>query len=320
MKIQILMSTYNGSKYIRTQLDSIIAQNAEKKTLLIRDDGSTDDTVEIIEEYQAENPWISYYRGTNIGVQRSFLELISQADEDADYVALADQDDEWLPDKLSRAIRCLENMRIESGYPADMPLLYCSDKQIVGRDLEPLNVTVSRVVRKISFGNALVQNICTGCTAVMNRALINMIKKHPPLKPENIIMHDWWLYLTATCFGKVYYDQEAHIRYRQHGGNTSGAMLNHLGLIKYRLRQMTKPRGEIYRQVEEFERSYFVNVGEALRTADSQRAECWQESNILLKSKSCFMQRISMVFDKRFFRQKYSDDMIFRLILLLGKL
>lgn len=320
MKIQILMSTYNGSQYIRTQLDSILAQDIEEKTLLIRDDGSSDNTVEIIEGYRERNPWISYYKGENIGVQRSFLELMCRADEDADYIALADQDDEWLADKLSRAVACLEKMKRESAGSSDVPLLYCSDKQIVGRDLEPLNVTVSRVVRKISFGNALVQNICTGCTAVANRSLIDLIKHCPTENPEYIIMHDWWLYLTAACFGKVYYDQEAHIRYRQHGDNTSGAMLNRRRLMKYRLEQMAKPRGEIYRQVEEFEQCYFIKGGESLGSADARKMERWRETDTLLRSKNSLKQRIYVVFDKRFFRQKYSDDMVFRLILLLGKL
>lgn len=103
MKIQILMSTYNGSRYIRTQLDSIIAQNIVNKELLIRDDGSTDDTVAIIEEYQRKYSWICYYKEKNVGVQKSFFDLLKQADSSADYIAFADQDDEWLPDKLKRS-------------------------------------------------------------------------------------------------------------------------------------------------------------------------------------------------------------------------
>lgn len=313
MKIQILMSTYNGSQYIRTQLDSIAAQDIEEKSLLVRDDGSSDNTVEIIEKYREKNPWISYYRGENIGVQRSFLELMSQADEDADYIALADQDDEWLPDKLSRAVACLEKMKKESA-GSDVPLLYCSDKQIVGRDLEPLNVTVSRVVRKISFGNALVQNICTGCTAVANRTLIDLIKHCPPEKPEYIIMHDWWLYLTAACFGKVYYDQEAHIRYRQHGNNTSGAMLNHWSLFKYRVTQLKEPRGQVYHQVEEFLACFRDEI--YIRGMTRNSSLC---SEILISEES-ILKRIRLFFDLKCYRQKRVDDFIYRWLVLFGKL
>lgn len=314
MKIQILMSTYNGRKYIRTQLDSIVAQDVEEKVLLIRDDGSTDDTIEIIEEYQVEHTWISYYKGENIGVQRSFLELMSLADETADYIAFADQDDEWLPDKLSRAVQCLEEMRKEGDLSQDVPLLYCSDKQIVGRDLEPLNVTVSRVVRKVSFGNALVQNICTGCTAVANRPLIDLIKRYPPKKPEYIAMHDWWLYLTASCFGEVYYDQEAHIRYRQHGGNTSGAMVNRWKLLLYRMNQLMEPRGEIYRQVEEFGKCYLE------RMRQQEFHDRFIEIKKLLSAEKGWFNRLRVACDKNYFRQKQMDDLIFRGIVLLGKL
>lgn len=314
MKIQILMSTYNGGDYIRTQLDSMIAQDAGGKTLLIRDDGSTDHTVEMIKEYQAQHPWISYYKGENIGVQRSFLELMSQADETADYIAFADQDDEWLPDKLSRAVQCLEEMKIEGNLSQEAPLLYCSDKQIVGKNLEPLNVTVSRVVRKISFGNALVQNICTGCTAVANRALIDLIKRYPPKNPEHIVMHDWWLYLTASCFGEVYYDQEAHIRYRQHGGNTSGAMINRRRLLLYRMNQLMEPRGEIYRQAEAFGKCY----SEKIRQPEFH--DRFVEVKKLLSAEKGWWNRLRVACDRNYFRQKRMDDLIFRWIILLGKL
>lgn len=308
MKIQILMSTYNGSRYIRTQLDSIVEQTIENKSLLIRDDGSTDDTIAIICEYQKKYPWISFYQGENIGVQKSFLELISRSDEDVDYVALADQDDKWLPNKLEQAVMCMAKM------DESQPLLYCSDKQIVGSKLEPLEVTVSREVNKITFGNALVQNICTGCTAVMNQPLVCLINRNPAVEPEHIIMHDWWLYLTATCFGEVYYDPNTYIQYRQHGKNTSGAMLNRRDLLKYRIGQLLKPRGEIYRQAAIFQESYREALGNP--TKKTERDLLQQ----LLFSEKKIGKRLRLVLDGRYFRQKRDDDFVFRLIVLLGKL
>lgn len=308
MKIQILMSVYSGSRYIRTQLDSIAEQTITNKTLLIRDDGSTDDTIEIIKEYQRRYSWISLYRGDNIGVQRSFLDLISHADEEADYVALADQDDLWFPDKLEQAVKCMEQM------DGKLPLLYCSDKEIVGKNLEPINVTVSRVVRKISFGNALVQNICTGCTAVMNQNLVQLVKGCLPVNPESIIMHDWWLYLTASCFGEVYYDTNTYIKYRQHGGNTSGAMLNRRSLLKYRLEQLMKPRGEIYRQAACFRESYKKKL-----EGTAKKKERDMLDQLLLAEKK-IGKRIRLALDSRYFRQKRGDDIVFRAIVLVGKL
>lgn len=304
MRTQILMSTYNGGQYIRTQLDSIINQSIENKSLLIRDDGSTDDTLDIIREYQKVYPWIILWEGENIGVQRSFFELIALADTTADFVAFADQDDQWLPEKLSRAEKCLEE------FPVTVPLLYCSDKLIVGKDLEEINVTVSRVVKKVTFGNALVQNICTGCTALINRSLLVLLQQHIPTNPDAVIMHDWWLYLVASCFGHVYYDKEAFIRYRQHGHNTSGAMLNKKVLLKYRIGQLLKPRGELYRQIEEFYNTFIENIN--------------KKNSVLilkiLKSEHGVVHRFSLALDRRFFRQKISDDLVFRGIVLIGKL
>lgn len=308
MRIQILMSTYNGGQYIRTQLDSIINQSIENKSLLIRDDGSTDDTLDIIRDYQKVYPWIILREGENIGVQRSFFELIALADTTADFVAFADQDDQWLPEKLQVATGCLK------AFSDKKPLLYCSDKLIVGKNLEEIHVTVSRVVKKITFGNALVQNICTGCTAVINRTLLLLLQQHIPKNPDVIIMHDWWLYLTASCFGDVYYDKRAFIRYRQHGNNTSGAMMNKHLLLKYRLNQLFQPRGELYLQIEEFQHDF---CGEL---ALSNYKQEYGLINKLLYSKENLKGRFLVFIDKRYFRQKLMDDIIFRGIVLIGKL
>lgn len=308
MKIQILMSTYNGEKYIRTQLESIIAQNIEEKELLIRDDGSTDGTVEIIKEYGKKYSWIQYYVGSNIGVQKSFFDLLRKADSNADYISFADQDDEWLPNKLNKAIEILENKYHRS------PALYCSDKIIVNEKLEEVRVTVKRTVRKISFGNALVQNICTGCTAVVNHPLMQILQENIPQNLDRVIMHDWWLYLTASCFGKVYYDQDTYIRYRQHGSNASGAMVNQRRLACYRLKELLKPRGEIHRQNELFLETYKQKM------LVPQYLEEYRLLEKILKGEKNLYGRIKIACDRRYFRQKYSDDVIFRGILILGKL
>lgn len=307
MKVQILMSTYNGEPYLRTQLDSIINQSVEEKYLLIRDDGSIDKTIEIIQEYQQEYPWISYYKGTNIGVRRSFMELIAKADLEMDYIAFADQDDLWLPEKLNRAVECLEKMN------DNMPLLYCSDKIIVGENLEEIHATVSRTVKKITFGNALVQNICTGCTAVINQAMLHLLRSHMPRNPNEMIMHDWWLYLTATCFGEVFYDVNSYIKYRQHGNNAVGAIVSQKNLFKYRILQLTQSRGDIYRQIELFAKSF----KKELCTSHETEGMLIQK---LLSAKEKTMSRIGIIFDRRYFRQKYFDDFVFRSILLINKL
>lgn len=312
MKIQVLMSTYNGALYLPTQLESIISQTVQEKILLIRDDGSTDATTEILEKYSQKYHWISYYSGCNIGVQKSFFDLMARSDMDADYVAFADQDDEWMPRKLEHAINCLEQLEYETG--KGIPLLYCGAQNIVDENLNSIKSSISRTVKKPSFGNALVQNICTGCTAVGNHSLIELLKNHLPVIPEAVIMHDWWMYLTASCFGKVYYDQVAYIKYRQHGRNTFGAQTSHWGLFCYRLNELKKPRGQIYRQLEAF-----------IRTYDSQLDTVPYYKRIfeikkLLKSEYKIIDRILIFIDRTYYRQKLTDDLVFRVIVLLGKL
>lgn len=105
--VSVLMSTYNGAKYIREQIDSILNQKDVNVELLIRDDGSSDNTAEICKEYQKKNTNIRFYQGENIGVGKSFMELLKKAPE-ADYYSFSDQDDVWLEDKLSRAVKMIK--------------------------------------------------------------------------------------------------------------------------------------------------------------------------------------------------------------------
>lgn len=314
MSVQILMSTYNGEKYIRTQLDSILDQDYEDIEVLIRDDGSTDMTCEIVKEYAEKYSNITWYAGQNIGVQKSFFDLITKANLEKEYYAFADQDDKWLPGKISRAVSIL------GGYRKETPVLYCSDKIIVDEELKPLKVTVKRVMRKPTFGNALVQDMCTGCTAVMNRKLLEIIRIGIP---EFTIMHDWWFYLTATCFGEVFYDEISYILYRQHGKNTSGAMVSKQDLVKYRIGQLIRSRGEIYRQA-----ANFLDVYGDSSTSHTEISNCYppmSADNItlimdLLKSCRNLFFRIKLIFNPFIFRQKTTDNLVLKFIILIGKL
>lgn len=314
MSVQILMSTYNGEKYIRTQLDSILEQDYRDIGILIRDDGSADATREIIKEYAEKYFNITWYAGENIGVQKSFFDLITKADLEKDYYAFADQDDKWLPGKISRAVSILER------YPKDVPVLYCSDKIIVDEELRPLKVTVSRVMKKPSFGNALVQDMCTGCTAVMNKTLLKLIRNQIP---DYVIMHDWWFYLTASCFGEVYYDKESYILYRQHGNNTSGAMINKRTLLQYRIHQLFQPRGEIHRQAINFldiygkEEASHINQRGCFPQIPYKNLKLLKD---LLKTRENIFCRIRLAVNPRLFRQKVADNIILKFIILIGKL
>ena len=132
MKVVVLMSTYNGQKYLRQQLDSLLNQTVRPTKILIRDDGSNDDTVNLLEEYASFYSFIEYYCGKNIGPAKSFFELINKCDG-YDYYALCDQDDVWFKDKLEVAINTLEKEN------KNIPLLYAGRFTLTDENLNPLN-------------------------------------------------------------------------------------------------------------------------------------------------------------------------------------
>ena len=118
--VQVLMSTYNGEKYIREQLNSIINQTYPSIKILVRDDGSSDGTIEILEEYAAKYDNMAYYAGKNLGVIQSFLQLLKDSDDSSAYYAFSDQDDVWLPEKIEKAVEMIENNK-----EVEQPILYC---------------------------------------------------------------------------------------------------------------------------------------------------------------------------------------------------
>ncbi|SEB00633.1 Glycosyl transferase family 2 [Pseudobutyrivibrio sp. ACV-2] len=309
MNIVVLMSTYNGEKYIKQQLDSIEQQSVAKKlSLYIRDDGSKDSTIPIIETYMNDGNSVNIKleRGRNLGVIASFFELIKNAPE-ADYYAFADQDDVWMPDKIESAVKMLQAEEQKRG--VEIPLLYCGDTNLVDGDLN-LIVRENKNPRP-SFGNALVENICTGCTAVISRALLEKIRENIP-NPNNIIMHDWWIYLLAEAYGKTIFDSEPHMNYRQHGHNEWGVKTTKGAVLKYRIKQLFTKRGQIYRQLEEL-----VNC---IQEDPSITARHKSQIRQVLGSEHSFIKKIQLANCSEIYRNDSGRDRVYRLSLLLGKL
>ena len=216
MKIHILLSTYNGEQFLAEQIQSIQNQTVQDWKLLIRDDGSRDRTREIIQEFVAQDSrihWINENESKNLGVIKSFHNLALF--EEADVYFFSDQDDVWLPQKLELSLAEARK------YPAEMPLMVYMDLTVVNQDLEVLS---SSMIRSQS-GHAntelvqeLTENTVTGGVAMVNHALIQLWNQ-----TEDILMHDWYLALLATAFGKlVYIDQPGEL-YRQHEHNVLGA-------------------------------------------------------------------------------------------------
>lgn len=298
-KIQVLLSTYNGEQYLAQQLDSILWQRGVQVSLLVRDDGSSDGTMEILRKYTQRHKNLSVYAGSRKGAAKSFYDLLLHADLSHGYYAFADQDDVWRPGKLARALSLL-------GKEAqDQPLLYAGKVIYASRDLkrqEPFSYARSRGP---SFGNALMENICMGCTEVFNRALCMLVRGH---LPAGDVMHDWWMYLSAAYFGKVVYDGQAYILYRQHGDNQIG-MQNHWGARwKNRVRHVSQLRRKLSMQAREFQDIY----GEMLGGGDACTLMLFDGYREHLRG------RLALVGSRKIYRQNRLDDAACRLLLIIG--
>lgn len=298
--VQVLMSTYNGEKYLRQQLDSILEQNAVNVKIFVRDDGSSDATVSILEEYKRNYNNIEYIAGGNIGVIKSFFATLEKVSLTADYYALADQDDFWLKDKLFRATEVLARKDNK------LPLLYCSNQILVDQNLVELEEGIKKIAKTPSFGNALVENICTGCTAVFNQKLLLEARTHIP---EYTVMHDWWLYLIASAFGKVHHDKEGYILYRQHTENVVGSKNTYGQEFKNRAKNFKKHRGQVRKQAESFANSF----GSILKEYPEQ-----QELLELLISSKKWKYRWQLVGNKKIHRQRSLDNLIFKFLYIAG--
>lgn len=174
--VQVVMSTYNGEKYLKEQIDSILSQEGVDVRLYIRDDGSSDRTTDILASYQ-EHKNVKIEKGNNLGFAKSFLTALDECDE-ADYYAFSDQDDVWEKDKLSTAIEILEE---ES---QSTPLLYCSALQRVDENLNPLHVQSYHGLR-INLPSMLTRGRLAGCTFVFNNTLRNLVKNSSQISFEN---------------------------------------------------------------------------------------------------------------------------------------
>jgi glycosyltransferase involved in cell wall biosynthesis len=213
------MSTYQGEAFVREQIASILQQLPQEGRLVIRDDGSTDATVAEIESIGDRR--ITVHPGANLGFVRSFLSLLESVPDDTELVMLADQDDVWLPHKIERAWQTISAA-------GDTPTLYCSRLLLVDAALRPIGLS-PLWPRQPTFRNALSENIVTGCTAALNLPAVRLVVRSG--NPARIYFHDWWIYLVVAAFGKVVYDPEPSILYRQHGGNAIGMGS---GLARYR--------------------------------------------------------------------------------------
>lgn len=213
--VVILLSTYNGTRFLQAQLNSFLAQTHEAWVLHWRDDGSSDDTLQIMQAFTdkvgAARCIQSPSSGPHLGAPRSFLALLGETLE-ADAVAFADQDDVWLPEKLGTAVAMLA--------PAgETPALYCARQYLVDEALNGAKLSAP-LGPHAGFPACLTQNIANGNTLVMNGAAAALVASAG--YPAGSV-HDWWSYIVvAACGGRILCDERPQVLYRMHKQNLIG--------------------------------------------------------------------------------------------------
>ena len=297
-KVLVLISTYNGEKYIEEQLDSLLMQTYKEIDILIRDDGSTDRTINLIEGYIDKNKEkITLIKGKNIGVVNSFFNLIDYAKNEYFYFAFCDQDDYWEKNKIEEAVKKLNESDNK------LPLMYCSNKKIVDSNLKLIRPFEKKIIIP-NFGNAMVENVATGCTILINSKLLDILKKER--NTSKVIMHDWWIYLIATAFGRVIFDNNSYILYRQHENNVVG---NSNWGKRIRNHIILRNENKLREQLIEFKKVY-----ELLLTKENKMK---LDNFLLIRS---VLGKTNLIVKKECYRQNFIDNMIFSILYIMGRI
>lgn len=257
--VGILLATHNSEKYLGELLDSLLSQTYRDIKIMVSDDASSDNTMQILRSYADQNENITVLEGGSLkgGAKENFFELIRHAKEE--YVMFADHDDIWQPSKVGDTLHVMREM--EKSVGKQTPVLVHTDLTVVDEQLHTIAPSMMRAQKLnpeyTGLNKILSQNNVTGCTVMTNRALIDTVR-YTDMKP--IVMHDWWLALIASAFGKIAFLSRPTIKYRQHKENQIGAVDAHgVEYMKNSLsdRDNLKKRLEMtYLQAEEFLKTY----------------------------------------------------------------
>lgn len=241
LHVDVLLATYNGGQFLAAQIESVLRQKTEARLrILIGDDGSSDETLQIIANFCATYPDQVFFlgKGPGRGAAANFARLLEAST--ADYIFLCDQDDVWDVDKVALALRQMRAAELE--YGGASPLLVFSDLRVVDRNLKLLANSFWAYQnidgRAVSLISLAMQNVVTGCTCLLNRSLVC---RALPL-PDTALMHDHWLALVAAATGRLLVLPRATVSYRQHGGNEVGARAWSFRYILHRAVQLVDRR------------------------------------------------------------------------------
>lgn len=292
--IMILMSTYNGEAYLNEQIESLVKQIDVNVQILVRDDGSTDNTHVILNKWE-NNGFLKWYKGRNKGPALSFFDLVSKAPS-ANYYAFCDQDDIWYSNKLVSATSKLNKI-------AKRPALYFSRARYVKSNMEFIGLSEENP--SCDLGGALIGSHSLGCTMVMNKQLMQLLKMYTP---KNVLHDAWLIRLCLAIDGELVYDENPYINYRQHSNNVVGfdksRIKRAIRLIKY-ARKNKNHKSEIAKEL-------LVNYSEYISKNEKE----------ILKQVSYYNEsliaKMRLIRNKNIRRKSKKENMLFHLSIILG--
>lgn len=317
--VAVLMAVYNGAHYLESQVASILAQSHSQLRLYVRDDGSTDGSIEILRsmaEQAPERVTLLQDEEKHLGVIGNFHRLLRMANQSSSepYLMLADQDDVWFADKIEVTLQ--EMRQAERWAGKEMPVLVHTDLCVTNANLQILDPSFWHF-QHLDPGHDDLRQLCmqsmvTGCTVMMNRALL---KKALPL-PEGVLMHDWWLGLVASAFGVIRFIPQATMFYRQHGKNDTGA--KKFGLT-YVLRSFLRIRSstEFWHLLQRNQRQAAAFLTSYHGDLSPEKAKDLQQFAIM-GAHTRALKRLQTVFIRRFCRHGWIRNLGLAMWLVIG--
>ena len=298
-KVAVLISTYNGEKYIKEQLDSILNQTYKNIDIVIRDDGSKDLTIDIIKEYQKKNKNIFLTEGSNIGFIKSFFQLLENSN--ADYYAFCDQDDIWIDNKIELAVMLLNSV------DNTLPNLVFGNSDYYDENMNFIGKGEEH--RTFSFKNSLYECVSQGMTMTINQVAKQIIIDNIP---EKCLFHDWWTYMICSGQGNVLYNDLTVVKYRRFEKNATAEGQNILKVFLWRIKKLFANNGmkDIKTQQLEYKRLFYNNLSN----------ENKEILDLFVQEKYNFFKAIKKAFYPKKIRRKIIDDLMVRILFILGVL
>ena len=301
INIQVLLSTFNGEKYLAEQLDSILNQEGVNINCLIRDDGSSDNTIEVITEYLIQDYRVNIFEnGENIGFAKSFYKLVENSGNYS-YYAFSDQDDIWMPRKLNNAILMIEKFD-------HIPCMCYCNCDIVDEYKNHICYMYREKNISKTASHAILENVAPGCTIVFNK----LAKKYFLYgNKDRIAFHDYWMYVICSYLGKVIYDPTPNILYRQHQNNIIGTRKNVFIRLRRQLIQLFRKIDHPREYMAEQLLKNFFGVLERKEIEDLE---------LLSNYRKTIYNRVVFLFNHKFKLSTHKKNIFFKIYIIIGKI